>query len=46
MAVKVTVILTGSQADGLLKALGTSKPSKTVDALVAKVTEAKAAAGV
>jgi hypothetical protein len=45
MASKVTVTFSGSQAEALLKALGqVPKQSKTVEALAAKVAEAKNAA--
>ncbi len=42
-AQKVTVVLSPAQADALVKALGTAKQSKTVEALVDKVQAAKAA---
>jgi hypothetical protein len=42
---KVNVVLSGAQAEALVKALGTvPKQSKTVEAITAKVTEAIAAA--
>jgi len=44
MAAKINVALSASQAEALLKVLGAAKRSKTVEALAAKVNEAKASA--
>lgn len=41
MAAKINVALSASQAEALLKVLGAVKQSKTVEALAAKVAEAK-----
>lgn len=41
MAAKINVALSASQAEALLKVLGAAKQSKTVEALAAKVAEAK-----
>ena len=43
MAIKVTMTFSASQAAALVKALGTAKQSKTVEALTGKVNEAIAA---
>lgn len=45
-APKVVITLSIAQSEGLLKALATvHKQTKTVEALTAKITEAKTAAG-
>lgn len=40
-APKVSIVLSPAQTDLLIKTLGTAKQTKSVEALVAKITEAK-----